>query len=512
VDTSRAPAAAPKGGELGRAVCGARAVLPGPDSGWWLVLVGVAFTAAELLFVSPRMGLSWDESVYVSQVSGHAPAAWFDPARARGVPLLVAPVAALTGSVVALRVYLSVAAGLGLVLALWTWRPLRPAWVLGLAGLAFGGLWVTQYYGPQAMPDMWSAVGCLAAVGCFLRWVRGRSGPSGRGGGWALAGLGVSIALVTLVRPGDAVYLSVPLLVSVAAVAAWRRWPLAAAIAGGLLAGGAEWVAEAYARFGGIAARLQQAGAEQGGFGLHFALPDELRALNGPTLCRPCLIGVRDPELDLWWLALPLLVALGILAARRAGGPGRAPAGGSGGVVPPRQLGTAVLPAVCGLCLAAQYLFMINYAAPRFLLPAYALFAIPVADALAFLVTGVSWDLRPAMAAAVTCFLVAQLFTQHLVLDHEVGGTVTFHDDYTRIAASLGRLGVRPPCLINGVQYIPIAFYLGCASAGNAVGAAPREHVALLIQSGGRPPSYARNWPSYRITGTTVLKVNAYIR
>ena len=71
-----------------------RAARAGPDSGWWLVAVGAAFTAAELLFVSPRMGLSWDESVYVSQVSGHAPAAWFDPARARGVPLLVAPVAA----------------------------------------------------------------------------------------------------------------------------------------------------------------------------------------------------------------------------------------------------------------------------------------------------------------------------------------------------------------------------------------------------------------------------------
>jgi len=490
MDTSRAPTAH-RGGELARAASGARAVLPGPDSGWWLVLVGVAFAAAELLFVSPRMGLSWDESVYVSQVSGHAPAAWFDPARARGIPLLVAPVAALTGSVVALRVYLSVASGLGLVLALWTWRPLRPAWVLGLAGVAFGGLWVTQYYGPQAMPDMWSAVGCLAAVGCFLRWVRGRS----QGDAKALAGLGASVAFVTLVRPGDAVYLAAPLLVSVVTVAAWRRWPLAAAIAGGLLAGGAEWVIEAYVRFGGITERLHLAGAEQGGFGLHFALPDELRALNGPTLCRPCLVGVRDPELDLWWLALPLLVALGILAARRAG-----------------QLSTAVLPAVCGLCLAAQYLFMINYAAPRFLLPAYALLAIPVADALAFLVTGVSWDLRPAMTATVTCFLVAQLFTQHLVLDHEVGGTVAFHDDYTRIAATLGRHGVRPPCLINGVQDIPIAFYLGCASAGNAADAAPGEHVALLIQSGDRPPRYARDWPSYRITGTTVLKVNAYIR
>jgi hypothetical protein len=52
-----------------------RVAWPGRDSGWWLVAVGVAFTAAELLFVPPRMGLSLDEVVYVSQVSGHAPAA-----------------------------------------------------------------------------------------------------------------------------------------------------------------------------------------------------------------------------------------------------------------------------------------------------------------------------------------------------------------------------------------------------------------------------------------------------
>src|SRR5262249_1298407 len=104
-----------------------RAARAGPASAWWLVAVGAALTAADLLFVSPRMGLGWDESVYVSQVSGHAPAAWFDPARARGVPLLVAPVAALASSVVALRVFLSLACGLGLTLALWTWRRMRPA-------------------------------------------------------------------------------------------------------------------------------------------------------------------------------------------------------------------------------------------------------------------------------------------------------------------------------------------------------------------------------------------------
>jgi hypothetical protein len=487
---------------------------PGQNSGLWLVGVGLVFAAAQLVFVSPRMGLSWDESVYVSQVSGHAPAAYFDPARARGVPLIVAPVALLTGSVTALRVYLAVLSGLGLTLALWTWRGLRQAWVLGLAGVTFGGLWVAQYYGPQAMPDIWSALGGLAAAGCFCRWAfagdgsggdgsggdgSGGDGSGGRGlgGHRALVGLGGSVAFVTLVRPGDAVYLCVPLLV-VAAVGAlvaggFARYGAAAGvIVGGLLAGGAEWVIEAYARFGGIATRLHAAGAEQGGFGLHFALPDELRALNGPTLCRPCTIGFRDPGLDLWWLALPVLGALGIMAAKRAG-----------------RLASALLPAGCGLCLAAQYLFMINYAAPRFLLPAYALLAIPVADGLAFVLTSVRLDLRPAVTATVTCLLILQLATQHLVLDHEVGGTVTFHDDYSRIVAQLADRGVRPPCLITGVQYIPIAFYAGCASAGNA---APGEPVAVLVQVRGHPPSYARTWPVYRIEGTKILKVNAYIR
>src|SRR5271163_1106417 len=216
------------------------------DSRWWLVGVGLAFTLAQLLFVSPRMGLSWDESVYVSQVSGHAPAAWFDPARARGVPLLVAPVAWLTSSVAALRVYLAVASGLGLGLALWAWRTLRPAWVLGLAGVMFGGLWVAQYYGPQAMPDIWSAFGGLAAVGCFLRWARdqggvaGTDGVAGADGKRALAGLGASVAFVTLVRPGDAVYLAAPLIVAAVAVwrgSVWRGWAPTAVIAGGLVAG-----------------------------------------------------------------------------------------------------------------------------------------------------------------------------------------------------------------------------------------------------------------------------------
>ncbi len=40
-----------------------------------------------------------------------------------------------------------------------------------------------------------------------------------------------------------------------------------------------------------------------------------------------------------------------------------------------------------------------------------------------------------------------------------------FHQDYSHAVADLRHLGIRPPCLIKGEQYIPIAFYAGCASA-----------------------------------------------
>ena len=131
------------GSRAGRPPARARA-RPAAGSLWWLAAVAAAYTAAQLLFVSRQLGLSWDEVVYVSQVSGHAPAAYFDAARARGVPLLVAPVTLLTSSQTALRVYLSVASGLGLFLALLAWRRLRPGWILALAGLSFGSLWVAQ--------------------------------------------------------------------------------------------------------------------------------------------------------------------------------------------------------------------------------------------------------------------------------------------------------------------------------------------------------------------------------
>ncbi|SOE07032.1 hypothetical protein [Streptomyces sp. Ag109_G2-15] len=453
---------------------------------WPLAAVAAAFTLAQLLLVRPGMGLGWDETVYVSQVSGHAPAAFFSAPRARGVSLLVAPVAAWSSSTALLRVYLAVLSGLALFLALRAWRGLFPVRVLALAGGLFASLWVTLFYGPQAMPNYWVAVGALAAVACFLRARTDRADRA------ALWGLGASAALMAWMRPVDAVWVTLPLLALGLVRHHWR--PLLVLLTG-LAAGALEWVIEAYVSYGGLAQRLSDGSAIQGGLGLHFAVVDQLRSLGGRALCRPCTGALPNPVVTVWWFALPLLAALGLTVAVRA-----------------RRTATTLLPLACAATAAVPYLFMIGYAAPRFLLPAYALLSIPVAVALVHLVTAPSRVRRPVAVALLALGLAAHLAVQLTVLLHTVDRTTAAHRDWSRTADTLHRLGVRPPCLLTGHEAIPVAFYAGCSSAATTghnanstaqaiTGTARHTPVATLVPAGSRPPGYARSWPSVPLDG-----------
>src|SRR5690606_22578494 len=105
------------------------------------------------VLVRPTLGLGWDEIVYVSQVTSHHPAAFFSAPRSRGVSLLVAPGASWTDSTALLRIYLALLSGLALHLALRCWRGLFPTRVLVTGGAFFATLWITLFYGPQAMPN-----------------------------------------------------------------------------------------------------------------------------------------------------------------------------------------------------------------------------------------------------------------------------------------------------------------------------------------------------------------------
>ncbi|SHM21925.1 hypothetical protein [Actinacidiphila paucisporea] len=473
-----------------------RRPVAGPDPGaaaapgtlGWVVAVCAAFVVAQLVLAVPGSGLGWDETVYTSQVSAHVPAAFFSAPRARGISLLAAPVAALTASTAALRVYLAVLSGAGLLVALRVWRPLLPARMLALAGGLFAGLWISLLYGSQVMPNLWSAYGGLAAVGCLLRAARDRTD---RG---ALAGLAAGVALVGLMRPPDALWLVLPLAGAALTIRRWRRPALFAVLAAGLLAGCAEWVVEAYVRYGGLAARLHRASAIEGGLGLHFAVDDQIRALDGRTLCRPCDVPWRHRAASAWWFALPLLAAGGAAAAWRG------------------RRATVWLPLLTAAFLAAPYLFTVGYAAPRFLLPAYALLAIPVAECLWWAAVRATGRPRRAVTAVVVVALCGHLAIQGSVLLTAVHGNRRARGEYDAVAAGLRANGVRPPCVLSGDSAVPAAFYAGCASretagadrsitADGLLAVARHRPVAVLVAPGDRPPAFARHWRSAALPG-----------
>ena len=457
-----------------------------------IAAVAGAFTLAQLLVVRPGMGLGWDETVYVSQVSVHAPASFFSAPRARGISLLAAPVTSWSSSTALLRVYLAVLSGAALFLALRAWRGLFPVRVLALGGFLFASLWVTLFYGPQVMPNYWVAVGALAGTGCFLR-----AHPDGtdRAAVWGLA---ASAALMAWMRPMDALWTTTPLLVLSVAVRRWRRLALLSALVGGLAVGTAEWIAEAYADYGGLVRRLSEGSRIQGGLGWDIAVADQLRGLAGRSLCRPCTGALPNPAVTAWWFTLPLLAVLAAVVALGARRPAR-----------------TLVPLACAATAAFPYLFLIGYAAPRFLLPAYALLAIPVADALRHLVTAPDGRWRPLTASLVALGLASHLAVQYTVLHRTVARTTADRQGWSRTAAELHRLGVRPPCLLTGNGAVPIAFYTGCSSAStsgsnaNSTDAdiartAQRMPVAYLGTPAGRPPSYTRNWPAHSFHGIRV--------
>ncbi|RAG81585.1 hypothetical protein DN069_32020 [Streptacidiphilus pinicola] len=455
---------------------------------FWIALVAGLYAISQLVFVTPSMGLGWDETVYVSQVSPHLPAEFFSAPRSRGITLVVAPLAAVTHSTVALRVYLSLLSALGLFLALLAWRRVRDTRVLALAGALFASLWVAEYYGPQAMPNLWIALAGLAAVGCFLDALRR---PAARP---PLLGLAAALAVAALMRPSDAAFLGLPLFCL--ALLRRRLLPLLA-VCGGLLAGTAEWIAEAYARFGGIGERLHLSSLNEGGLGLHWAVGDALRSIDGPILCRPCDVSWNHKPLELavWWLLLPLLVVGGVLVERRAG-----------------RLGAALVPALCGLSVAVPYLFLIDYSAPRFLLPAYALLLVPAASLLAWLVTTGSRRRRRALTAVAGLALAGQLTGQYLQLTQEVAYTVASRADQPYVVPRFARLGLTGNCLLTGEDAEPLGYYTGCRAvetsgndtnitAARLLREAPHQPTALLLYPGDGVPAYARAWSRHTVVG-----------
>jgi hypothetical protein len=428
---------------------------------WWrrplvvLALIAAGFTLAQLLAGRPDSGLSWDEAIYASQFARDVPPAAYSAHRSIGMALLVAPVDVLTTSVVPIRIYLGVLSGLGLFLAYWPWLKVRPGYGVPLAAALFGGLCLSTFYGDRAMPNLYIAFCVVAAVALFLQATRTGAGP------WPAVGLAVVFAVLTLLRPLDATLTAVPMLAMLLIAlrpGRYRRGAVVlAAMAVGLAAGWGQWLAESYTRFGDPAARLR-ATAVQNSAGLHVSIWRQMEAHAGNLECSPgnawhsC--GPVLVSVAVWWSAGAVLVVVALVVAARR-----------------RQLRAAWWLAVAvAVTVAVPYVVISDYTAPRYLLPFYALLALPAAAGLIALGTGIgSSAFRPIVVGVLSVAVAAHIGGQLFFLHQMSVKSAALRTIDPKVAARLAALGVRPPCLISGASAPTIAFLLKCENWDLAV-------------------------------------------
>jgi len=448
---------------------------------------------APLIFVGIHFWYEWDETVNISQVSKQAPAGLFTAPRARGMPVLLYPPTELTTSTPALRVYLAVLSSIGLYLAFRPWLRLRPGYAVPLAVALFSSIWTAIYYGFEAMPNEYVAIGAVAATGHLLLVVRD---PERRRRD--LAWLAFWLVFLGLMRPSDEVYVAIPLGIAALVMSGLTlrlRGTLVAVIAAGTVLGWLEWVIEAFVSYGGFLNRLHASSAENDG-GIHMSLVQQARSLIGPTLCRPCTGPTHHVSwlAVAWWFVIPPLVALGIWAARR-------------------RWGTAyvVLPTVVGLSLLFQYVVTVDYAAPRFLLPTYALLAIAVAEAVVWLATVRAGVWQPALAVPVLALGgLAHFGVQLRVLHHNILRDQTQSRlQYLTVVDNLKAHGIHKPCLVVGYYAAPVAFGAGCddvPTQSHKTAVLAKAHdgktdVAVLITHKAPAGVFFASWPHYQVQG-----------
>jgi len=422
-------------------------------------MVAVLHGLSPLLVLGPHYWFGVDETIYLSQINRYAPPSFFSAPRSRGVTFLAAPVTLLTDSTVAVRVWLAVLSAIALYLAFRPWLHVLAGRTAVLAALLFSTIWVVIYYAFEVMPNYWSAMAVVAATGYALRFLH-------EGGRRHLIAVGIAMGLTALIRPSDALYGGVALAgcALFARTDLRRRAGVVAAVAAGSAAGAADWVVEAFTSYGGLGQRIQQAQAENGGPGVHFAGAAQWRTLAGPVLCRNGCHANASFLYQWWWPVLGALVVIGLVFAHRS-----------------RRLAVLLVPTVVGLAMAAQYVLGVTYSAPRFLTPAYALLALPAAYGAISLVRSVPTRApRFALAGALALVLALNTGIQVNVIAANLAPASSRSSTALLADASyLKGSGLRGPCVLLGTGRMDVArlaFATGCADRP-AGGAALREQM-----------------------------------
>ena len=420
-----------------------------------ILLVGLGYLVAQIVAFSLDRPPSWDEAIYLSQVTPGAEPLPFVPSRARGITFLAIPILQAGGSLLQLRLFLAVASTVALTASFRAWAPVVGFGAVA-AALLFAGAWPTLFYGSELMPNLWVALIAVAATAVLARRLaRGE----GRYDELLAGGL---VALASLIRPLDAVVLTLALLlVPLAVRRATASWTVHLLL--GLAAGWAPWLVEMTARFGSpgeafaAAARLGHTG--------HWSLFENARQYlalsDGPSIGP-----VGAPEIPasglLWCLGLAILVVLGVRVSRRRG-----------------LLSAVGVPIAAGIALAAEYVVFTDAQAPRFLLPALALLSIPAGYGLVSIVATIgdrdrADPIRIVVAAGASLLVIVWAVLQ-VGIGAKVEAGVTGHRATAEQAGlEVRRLAGGEPCHLYSEASFPIVgLSSGCRAAplGKVLGA-----------------------------------------
>lgn len=412
-----------------------------------IVVVGVAYLVLQLISFSLDRPSGWDEAVYLSQVSPDGAPLPFTPYRARGITLLAIPVLQLGGSLAQLRLFLAVASATAMVASFRMWSPVIGYGAVATA-LLFAGAWPTLFYGSELMPNLWVALIAAAATAVLARRIAGRVGRSDE---LVAGGL---VAVAALIRPLDAVVLTAALvLLPIVMRRATISWTVHLVL--GLVAGWAPWLVEMTARFGSpgeafaAAARMSPAGR----WSLFGNVRQYLALSDGPTIGSTFAHDIPVSGL-FWFVGMAILVVLGIRAAARRS------------ILP-----SLVVPTAAGIALAAEYVVFTDAQAPRFLLPALALLAVPAGLGLVTIVaeTGalVGPDRRRFAGRAVASILVITWAIVQLGIASSVeADAADQRASAQRAGLEVRKLSAGEPCHVYSEGSFPIVgFAAGCRAA-----------------------------------------------
>jgi hypothetical protein len=475
-----------------------------------LLAIAAGFVLAQLVLFPIDSGLSWDEAVYVTQVTVGEPAVFFDEHRSRGMSLLVAPVAAIDPPVAAIRIWMIVlqAAAVFAVFASWV----RVGGLAAPAGaVIFLGTWQSLYLSATLYPNFVAALALVGVAGHLVSFLgASRRADLLAASGWMLA--------AALLRPSDAGLAGVGM--AVGALAGWQRPAIRPLLAIGLAGavGVGVWFTEGLVRFGLLPWSLITGAVDRSTGGPSpNQLPLYLANLDGPLRCvAECRAAfLRDPGWQpipgrwvLWLAALGLLVLVALVLGRN-------------GVR--RRLGLLASAAIPLLWFYARSGSAVN---TRYLLPAFGLLALVAGTGVAALFDRATWGNPKGRIATVALLVIAAIsipwgVQQARMARAEMADSQQHRDRAQVLGGILSeRADGRPCAAATRYSYPQIQYWSGCLTVQlwtgddgrlqGPVGSAHSKHdLAALAEQGWRifalskrqppPSSPVHGWPSERI-------------